>query len=217
MSLAAEEIYFRYDKKKDWILENVSLSIEPGEVVGLLGPSGYGKSTLGKVLAGILKAERGRVLLDNKALPKKCYNPVQLIFQHPELAVNPRWRLRKTMEESGSINDGLRGALGIRDEFFDRFPNELSGGELQRCCVLRVLKPETKFIIADEISTMLDVITQSQIWDVTLDYARQHNTGILAITHNIRLAKVICDRIIETENRGQARRIAGPAFETGSL
>jgi peptide/nickel transport system ATP-binding protein len=209
MSLTAEEIYFRYDKKKNWVLENVSLSIEPGEVVGLLGPSGYGKSTLGKIMAGVLKAGRGRVLLDNKLLPKKRYNPVQLIFQHPELAVNPRWRLQKTMEESGSVNDGLCGDLGIRNEFFDRFPNELSGGELQRCCVLRVLKPETKFIIADEISTMLDVITQSQIWDVILDYAKRHNIGVLAITHNIHLAGVVCDRIIEAGNSGQVWRIAG--------
>jgi peptide/nickel transport system ATP-binding protein len=198
MSLTAEKIYFRYNRKKNWVLENVSLSIESGEVVGLLGPSGYGKSTLGKIMAGILKTGRGRVLLDNKALPKKGYNPVQLIFQHPELAVNPRWHLRKTMEESGSVNEELRKDLGIRKEFFDRFPNELSGGELQRCCVLRILKPETKFIIADEISTMLDVITQSQIWDVTLDYAKHHNIGILAITHNIHLAKVVCGRIIET-------------------
>jgi peptide/nickel transport system ATP-binding protein len=213
MSLVAEEIYYRYDKKKNWILKNVSLAIEPGETVGLLGPSGYGKSTLGKIMAGILKADRGRALLDNKPLPKKRYNPVQLIFQHPELAVNPRWPLRKTIEESGSIDDALRRDLGIRDEFFDRFPNELSGGELQRCCVLRVLKPETKFIIADEISTMLDVITQSQIWDVTLDYAKQHNIGILAITHNIRLAKVICDRIIEVGSKEMAWHIAGPVGE----
>ena len=124
---------------------------------------------------------------------------MQLIYQHPELSVNPKWRMLKTLLEAGEYDENLRRDMGIRDEFLNRWPNELSGGELQRICVMRALKPQTKFIIADEISTMLDVLTQSQIWDIILDYAKQHNIGILAITHNDHLAKAICSRIVRLD------------------
>ncbi len=196
MKLEAKNIYFRYSGNKSWILENVSLEIYPGEVVGLVGTSGRGKSTLGKILAGQVCPQGGEVLLDGRKLAAKTFSPVQLIYQHPELAVNPKWKMAKTLQEAGEYDEGLRRDMGIRDEFLNRWPNELSGGELQRICVMRALKPMTRFIIADEISTMLDVLTQSQIWDIILDYAQKNNIGILAITHNKHLAKAICSRTI---------------------
>lgn len=194
--LEANHIYYRYRSGSEWVLNDVSLEVNAGEVVGLVGTSGRGKSTLGKVLAGQIKDYRGEVLLDGRTSPAGVFSPVQLIYQHPELAVNPKWKLGKTLLEAGEYDDHLRREMGIKDEFLNRWPNELSGGELQRICVMRVLKPQTRFIIADEISTMLDVITQSTIWNVVLDYAKQHKIGILAITHNEHLAKVICSRTV---------------------
>ncbi|MEV5025357.1 ABC transporter ATP-binding protein [Paenibacillus sp. LPE1-1-1.1] len=196
MKLEAKHIYFKYNSSKEWILEDVSLEVRAGEVVGLVGTSGRGKSTLGKILAAQIQGYRGEVILDGKSVPTRSYSPVQLIYQHPELAVNPKWKLGKTLSEAGAYDDELRKELGIKEEFLNRWPNELSGGELQRICVMRALKPETRFIIADEISTMLDVITQSQIWDVVLEYAKKYDIGILAITHNENLANVICTRTI---------------------
>ncbi|MBU5255355.1 ABC transporter ATP-binding protein [Tissierella praeacuta] len=196
MILEAKNIYFKYPSSKEWILEDISLTVNSSEVVGLVGTSGRGKSTLGKIMAGQEKQSSGEILLDGKILPLNTYSPVQLIFQHPELAVNPKWKLEKTLEEAGGYDELLRTEMGIRDEFLNRWPNELSGGELQRICVMRALKPQTKFIIADEISTMLDVITQSQIWNIILDFAKKNNIGILAITHNENLAKAICSRIV---------------------
>ncbi|SHF05215.1 peptide/nickel transport system ATP-binding protein [Tissierella praeacuta DSM 18095] len=196
MILEAKNIYFKYPSSKEWILEDISLTVNSSEVVGLVGTSGRGKSTLGKIMAGQEKQSSGEILLDGKILPLNTYSPVQLIFQHPELAVNPKWKLGKTLEEAGGYDELLRTEMGIRDEFLNRWPNELSGGELQRICVMRALKPQTKFIIADEISTMLDVITQSQIWNIILDFAKKNNIGILAITHNENLAKAICSRIV---------------------
>ncbi|MBQ4237092.1 MAG: ATP-binding cassette domain-containing protein [Treponema sp.] len=194
MVLEAKNIFFKYKGKSDYIINDFSISIESNEVVGLIGPSGYGKSTIGKILAGQEKAEKGCVLLDENRLPKKGYSPVQLIYQHPELAVNPKWKMRRTLEEVGEVDMELCTQLGIKEMFLDRWPQELSGGELQRFNVYRALRPETKFIVADEISTMLDVITQAQIWKVILSYARKFEIGILAITHNQNLADAVCTR-----------------------
>ncbi len=197
MQLEAVDISFRYDDKQPWILKNVSLSLERGERVGLVGPSGYGKSTLAKILSGYEKPTEGQVLLDGEPLPKKGLCPVQLIYQHPEKAINPRWRLRKTLEESGMKDDTIIERIGIEREWLGRFPRELSGGELQRFCVARSLFEGTSFLLADEMSTMLDVITQAQIWDLVLSEVERRNLGLLVVTHNKALAGQVCDRIID--------------------
>lgn len=194
--LEGKHIYYKYNSSKDWVLEDISIEVKPGEVVGLIGTSGRGKSTLGRILAGQIQGYKGDVRVDGEPMPRDVYAPVQLIYQHPELAVNPKWKLGKTLAEAGEVDDELRREMGIRENFLERWPNELSGGELQRICVMRALKPQTRYIVADEISTMLDVITQAQIWDIVLRYAKQHNMGILAITHNEHLADVICTRTI---------------------
>ncbi|PKK39504.1 Dipeptide transport ATP-binding protein DppF [Clostridiaceae bacterium JG1575] len=199
--LEAKNIWYHYPTSRQWILSGVSLNVRAGEVVGLVGPSGRGKSTLGKILAAQIRPQKGEVLLDQNPLPQNTFSPVQLIFQHPELSVNPKWRMQKTLDEAGPYEEELRVSLGIRDDFLKRWPNELSGGELQRICVLRALKKETRFIIADEISTMLDVITQSQIWNLLLEYAKAHDIGILAITHNPHLAKAICHRLVHLDEQ----------------
>ena len=89
--------------------------------------------------------------------------------------------------------------MGIEDAWLKRWPSELSGGELQRFCIARSLSPETKFLICDEISTMLDVITQAQIWNILLETAKERNMGMVIITHNIALAERICTNIIRVE------------------
>ena len=87
--------------------------------------------------------------------------------------------------------------MGIEKSWLNRWPNELSGGELQRFCIARVLGPETKFLVCDEISTMLDVITQAQIWNLLLKISHKNNIGMLVVTHNMDLARKVCNRIIE--------------------
>lgn len=197
MQLEAINVSFRYDEKQSWILKNVNLTVKRGERVGLVGPSGYGKSTLSKILSGYEKPTEGQVLLDGAPLPKKGLCPVQLIYQHPEKAINPRWRLKKTLEESGMKDDDIIERIGIEKEWLGRFPRELSGGELQRFCVARSLFEGTSFLLADEMSTMLDVITQAQIWALVLSEVRRRNLGLLVVTHNKALAAQVCDRIID--------------------
>ena len=197
MALEARHVFFRYEKRQPWILEDCSLEISSGECAALFAPSGYGKTTLSLLLAGYLKPEQGQILMDGHPLPQKGLCPVQLIHQHPEKAINPRWRLRQVLEESGALKADILEAFGIENAWLDRFPRELSGGELQRFCVARALLSGADYLICDEISTMLDVITQAQIWRVILDQAAARHMGILAVTHNRNLAERIAGRVID--------------------
>ena len=197
MPLEAKNVSFRYDRKQPWVLENCSLRVERGEHLALFAPSGYGKTTLAMLLAGYLQPSEGEILLDGKPLPKKGVCPVQLIYQHPEKAINPRWRLKRVLEESGELREDVLDAFGIQRAWLDRFPRELSGGELQRFCVARALMSGAKYLICDEISTMLDVITQAQIWNVVLAEAEKRNMGIIAVTHNLHLARRIATHVYD--------------------
>lgn len=197
MALEAKNIYFRYNDKQAWILEDKSLKVKKGEVVAILAPSGYGKTTLAMILAGYLKPTKGEVLIENNSLPKKGVCPIQLIYQHPEKAINPRWHLKRVLEECGDIDNDTLTSFGIEKAWLSRYPRELSGGELQRFCVARALMANPDYLICDEISTMLDAISQAQIWKIILDSAKRKNIGLIVVTHNIHLANKIATRIID--------------------
>lgn len=199
MQLKAEHISFRYHRKDRWIIEDLSLCFAQGECAALVAPSGYGKSTLGKILAGYETACTGSVTLDGKPLPKTGFCPVQLIYQHPEEAINPRWKMKKVLNEAGGIAGALLEGVGIEPDWQNRYPRELSGGELQRFCVARALAPGVQFVIADEMSTMLDVITQAQIWNFMLEEVRRRKLGLIMITHNLHLAQRVCSKIIQLD------------------
>lgn len=195
MRLEAKNISFSYLDKKP-VLSDIDFTVETGEIVGLTAPSGYGKSTLGKILAGYLKPDKGTVLLDGQSVDDKAFHPVQLIFQHPEKAVNPRWKMKKILTEAWVPPEEMIRKMGIEQGWMNRWPAELSGGELQRFCVLRALSPQTKFLIADEMTTMLDMITQAQIWRVVTEYAARKEMGIVVISHDTYLLKRLCSRIV---------------------
>ncbi len=201
MALEAKHVYFRYHSGQPWILEDRSIEIGRGERVAVFAPSGYGKTTFAMLLAGYLKPDKGEILLDHAPLPTRGICPVQLICQHPEKAVNPRWKLRRVLEESGKLQEDMLEAFGIEKAWLERFPRELSGGELQRFCVARALMSGADYLICDEISTMLDVITQAQIWNVVLSEAKKRNMGIIAVTHNRYLADRIATRIVDLSKR----------------
>jgi len=196
MLLEAKQIGFRYERDRP-VLRGVDISIQSGEIVGLVGPSGFGKSTLSRILAGYEKPHEGQVLLDGAPIPTSGFHPVQLVFQHPEKAVNPRWRMSRTLAEGGALGVSLLEQLGVQQEWLGRFPNELSGGELQRFCVARALRPQTRFLLADEMTAMLDAITQAQMWQVVKEVARRENMGVLVISHEKNLIHRLCTRVVD--------------------
>ena len=198
MILEAKNVSFRYNNDGPMVLNQVSFTIEEGERVGLRGKSGIGKTTLCRLLAGYEKPTEGEILLDGKPITAyKGYCPVQMIWQHPEFAVNPRRRMRTVLEEGDRISERIVSGLGIEADWKERFPTELSGGELQRFCIARALGERTHILLADEISTMLDLITQSQIWNFLLEEVKQRNLGLVAVSHSDALLERVCTRIIE--------------------
>ena len=197
--LSIQDVTYRYGADMPPVLSHVSLEIGRGERVALLGPSGYGKSTLALLLAGYLPMQRGTITLDGTPVPREGYCPIQLVYQHPEKAMDPRWKLGKTLSEAWDIPAELFAAIGAEEHWLGRFPHELSGGQLQRLSILRALNPATRVFIADEITASLDPITQAQIWSVISDAAGKSDMSLLVITHNERLAKEVCTRIVHVE------------------
>lgn len=197
MILEGKNLTFSYDSRKAPIFSEVNVQVESHERVAILGPSGFGKTTLCKVLGGYLKPQSGEILLDGKPLPKKGYCPVQMIWQHPERAVNPRLKMRDTLADGQGIEERIIRELGIEDDWMNRYPQELSGGELQRFCIARALGKDTRFLIADEISTMLDLITQSQIWAFLLKEVQEREIGLLVVSHSEPLLQKVATRRIE--------------------
>ncbi|MEN9231793.1 MAG: ATP-binding cassette domain-containing protein [Thermostichus sp. DG02_5_bins_236] len=199
--LRAKGISYRYAPYLPYILERVNLEIKPGERLGLWGPSGRGKTTLAKILAGYLKPVAGEVSLDGKPLPSKGFSPVQLVFQNPELAINPRWRIRQVLSEAlpegQPLNLEALAQQGVDPSWLNRWPHELSGGELQRVALARALGSRIRYLICDEITAMLDALTQAVIWESLLKQAQTQQIGLLVISHDQHLLSQVCDRLIE--------------------
>lgn len=196
MELIGSNISFKYPSAKEYLLKDIDIYLDNKKITGLVGDSGSGKSTLCKILSGYIQRYEGRVTLNGEELPKKEFCPVQLIYQHPEKVMNPKWKMHDVLGESWEVPDDLLEEFGIQKSWLTRFPQELSGGELQRFSVLRSLNPKTKFLIADEMTTMLDAITQVQIIDSVLKIVKERNMGFLLVSHDMDLVNTICDDVI---------------------
>ena len=173
------------------------MSVGFDERVALSAPSGFGKTTLCRLLAGYERPQEGSVLVDGEPLPKRGACPVQMIWQHPETAVDPRLRMSKTLEEAGEVPQRLLDDLGIQRRWLSRYPHELSGGELQRFCIARALAANPRYLVADEISTMLDALTQAQIWRFLVAETRARGIGLVFVSHSPALTERIATRVVD--------------------
>lgn len=198
MKLEAKNLTFQYDNGNRKILNNLNLTLESGERLGMAAPSGFGKTTCCKILAGYEQANKGEVLLDGIPLSAyKGYCPVQMIWQHPELSVNPKKRMKDVLKEADNLESRIIKELGIEPAWLNRFPGELSGGELQRFCIARALGERTKFLLADEITAMLDMITQCQIWNFLLKETASRDIGLLIVSHSDALLGRLTTRMVQ--------------------
>ncbi len=195
MALTGNDLGFYYHKN-EWLFRHVNIEISYGEILGISGYSGSGKTSLAKILSNYLQPIEGNLKVDGRRFPQKDFQPVQLIYQHAEKAVNPKWRMSDVLNESYRPDEQILARFGIKKEWMTRFPIELSGGELQRFCIVRALHPATKYIIADEMTTMLDAITQAEIWSELLSICKERQIGLAIISHEAALLARLCDRVV---------------------
>ncbi len=197
MILEVKNLTYQYSAKDRRILQDFSFSMDHRERIGLVAPSGVGKTTLCKLIGGYLKPDQGEILLDGVPLHEwRGCCPVQMIWQQPELAVNPRLRMKEVLAEGDEVEERVVRGLGIEPDWLNRYPAELSGGEIQRFNIARALGKRTRFLLADEISAMLDLITQSQIWNFLLHEIQGREIGLIAVSHNKALLDKVCTRQI---------------------
>ena len=199
------------------VLNDVSLSLEQGKCVGIIGESGSGKSTLGRIITGIEKADSGVVEFEGKNIHQKenrnMKNDISVVFQNYVSSVNPRFSVAQIIVEpliiSSQVNRSkidknkideevkkLIKIVGLSEEFLERFPHELSGGQLQRVCIARAIVTKPKFILLDEAVSSLDVSTQVEILDLLQKLKKEYNLSYIFITHDLLTITYICDSVI---------------------
>ncbi|MGI4982869.1 MAG: ABC transporter ATP-binding protein [Janthinobacterium lividum] len=201
-------------KREVFAAKDVSLSVRPGETVGIVGESGSGKSTIARCLARLIAPTDGDIFADGRSVAKahgRALSPfrrhVQMVFQDPYRSLNPRQTVGDSIVE-GPINFGVGHAqawaraeelmelVRLRPEALRRYPSEFSGGQRQRISIARALACEPKVLIADEAVSALDVSVQDQILKLLDEIQRTLQLGIIFITHDLRVASQICDRVI---------------------
>ena len=175
--------------------DSVSFQVKAGERQGISAPSGFGKTTLGRVLAQWQTATSGSVSVGGQPLPKKGYCPIQLVPQHPEQTFNPYRTTGESLRDAWSPDAAWLERLAVSPAWLTRRPDELSGGELARISLLRALDPRTRYLIADEVTAQLDAHVQAQVWQVLLEEVKRRELGLIVFSHNQALLEKVCTRI----------------------
>ena len=197
------------------VLENIDLKIRRGRTVALVGESGSGKSTLARVITGLLPPSEGSVVYngseltrDLKSRPKEQLRVMQMIYQMPDTALNPKQKVNKIIGRPLQFYFGLNDKecekrvyellekIELSEKYYDRYPPELSGGEKQRICIARALAAEPDLIICDEVTSALDQLVAEEILKLLQDLQNELKVSYLFITHDLATVKAISDEIV---------------------
>ena len=207
MLLTVENLTKVYIKKK--IINNVSFSMKKGEILGVLGKSGAGKSTIGKILLQLSRPTTGTILFEGKALSEVPRRDIQAIFQDPYTALNPSLKIGEILEEPLIANGVFQKKeerrkkveetlvkVGLLESDYEKYPEELSGGQQQRVCIAGAIILSPKLIICDEPIASLDLAIQVQILDLIHKINQEEGISFIFITHNLPAIYRIADRIL---------------------
>jgi peptide/nickel transport system ATP-binding protein len=235
--LEVNDVTARYPGTNIDVLFNISIKLEKGKTVAVVGESGSGKSTLARVITGLLPPSRGTVSFRGEVLPpslkeksKDNLRAIQMIYQMADVAMNPRHRIREIigrpvefyLGKTGSENEAhvleLLKQIEIPENYIDRFPGQLSGGEKQRICIARALAAEPELIICDEVTSALDQLVAEGILDLLQNLQNELNVSYLFITHDLATVKAIADEIVvmyqgKIVEQGPKAQILEPPYE----
>lgn len=204
-----------FRKKTFKAINDVSFEVKRGEIVGLIGESGCGKTTVGKIITNLIEADSGNVIFEDKnitKLSKKDFknirSNIQMIFQDSSSALNPQMKINRILKEAlfsinivnkkeqeKIINEYII-KVGLTKSYLERYPHELSGGQKQRICILLALLTNPSFIVADEVVSALDLSVQAQILNLLKALQEELNLSMLFISHNLSIVYYMSNRII---------------------
>ncbi len=208
---------FHGNAKDSYAVQNVSFEIMPGECLGLIGESGSGKSTIARILTGMLPATEGSAyfegkLIVGKKVPKDARKDMQMIFQNPKTSLNPKMTIGQNLEEALRYYEKLPKTerkercekilerVHLPREYSFKYPDQLSGGECQRVCIARALLRHPKLLICDEATSALDVSVQKEIVELLKQVQKEEHMALLFISHDVALVSNFCDRVIRLSN-----------------
>lgn len=196
-------------------VDGFTLTIKPGENVGLVGESGCGKSTLGRAILNLNPATSGRILYKGQQINNLTFKEmkpfrkeIQMIFQDPYASLDPRSTIMQSMveplemfnigdkKERKEVAGELLAKVGIGQSHFDKYPHELSGGQRQRIAIARSIILNPSFVVADEPVSALDVSVRSQVLNLMIDLQNEYNLSYLFITHDLSVVRFICDKVV---------------------
>ena len=196
-------------------LKNVSFSLCKNEVLGIIGESGSGKSTIAKLITGLYQPTGGNIFLGGRSVvrlkrqaQKEVYTKVQMVFQDAVGSFNPRRKIGESISDTlcrlcgekkhtaGKEAARLLEDVGLPGDYAEKYPHELSGGECQRAAIARAMSVHPEILICDEATSALDVSAQANIVELLMHLRRIHNVSILFITHDLPLVSNISDRIL---------------------
>jgi len=203
-----------FKSKKLYALNRVTLEVEKGKTIAVVGESGCGKTTLGKVISGLYQAEKGTITFHDQDIAQKkpqhrglLQKDIQMIFQDPYSSLNPRKKVRDILEQPLKVHTTLGKAermaaiektcadVGIDQDYLSRYPHQFSGGQRQRIAIARAIILNPELVIADEPISALDVSIQAQVLNLMMDLQEKLSLTYLFITHDISVVKHLSDYV----------------------